>query len=109
MVWVMSEHSSYQGGAGPAPNSAERRALLGQAHRLKAHMAVGRKGLSETFAQQVREAFGKGCLLKVRLDADDAAGAEELADALARLVGCHLLRRIGRVAILYRKPAEPGP
>ncbi len=105
----MSKDSSSQTGAGPAPSAAERRALLGQSHALKAQLAVGRKGLTEPFVQQVRQAFGKSGLLKVRLDADDADGAKELADALARQVGCHLLQRIGRVAILYHKPPAAKP
>jgi RNA-binding protein YhbY len=72
-------------------------------------MAVGRRGSVKRSPNRSEERSARAACLKVRLDADDAAGAEELADALARLVAATCCGRIGRVAILYRKPAEPGP
>ena len=91
---------------GPAPVKADRRALLKCGHTLKTHLIVGRAGLSDAFLQQVRSVFATTDLLKVRLDADNAAESDLLADELTRLVPCHLVQRVGRVALLYRKLPE---
>ncbi len=92
--------------AGPAPTRAERRPLVKRGHVLKAQLAVGRAGLTEAFLRQVRSAFSNTDLLKVRLEADKADESDSLALELADRVPCHLVQRVGRVALLYRKQAE---
>jgi RNA-binding protein len=91
---------------GPPPAGAARRELLSRSHALKAHLFVGRAGLSDPLLAQVRQEFTQTDLLKVRLDADSAAQADTLAADLAARVPCHLIRRIGRVALLYRPGRE---
>ncbi len=92
--------------AGPAPTQAERRPLVKRGHALKAQLVVGRAGVTEAFLRQVRSAFANTDLLKVRLEAEKADDSERLALELADRVRCHLVQRVGRVALLYRKQAE---
>jgi RNA-binding protein YhbY len=94
---------------GPPPAATGRRELLGRGHALKAHLLVGRAGLSDPLLAQVRQAFINTDLLKVRLDADSADQADALAADLAARVPCHLIRRIGRVALLYHPGWEKTP
>jgi RNA-binding protein len=89
-------------GAGPAPTSRERRALVARGQRLKAQFTVGRQGLGEPFVAGVRDAFRNTDLLKVRVDADSAEETMGVATELAGRVPCHLVQRVGRVALLYR-------
>ena len=91
---------------GPAPTKADRRGLLKRGHTLKAHLAVGRGGLTDAFILQVRGVFDHADLIKVRLEADDADESDLLADELAKRIPCHLVQRVGRVAILYRAAME---
>jgi RNA-binding protein len=83
-----------------------RRELRSRAQRLKARLTVGRKGLTGPFLEEVRGELGRHELVKVRLDVDEADQADELAGALAEAVPCHLIQRIGRVALLYRPDGQ---
>lgn len=91
---------------GPAPNSAQRRELRSRAQRLKARLVVGRKGITEPFLAEVRGELARLELVKIRIDEDDADEADRLAAELAERVPCHLIQRIGRVALLFRQRME---
>jgi RNA-binding protein YhbY len=91
---------------GPPPTGAARRELLSRGHALKARLLIGRAGLSDPLLAQVRQVFTHADLLKVRLDAESADQADALAADLAARVPCHLIRRIGRVALLYSPGQE---
>lgn len=100
------DHDQEAPALGPPPAAAARRALLSRGHTLKAHLFVGRSGLSDPLLAQVRQAFTHVDLLKVRLDADSTDQADALAADLAARVPCHLIRRIGRIALLYHPGSE---
>lgn len=100
----VSDSTTPQRDPGPAPTTSERRALRARANRLKARLIVGRRRLSEPLLEEVRGELGREELIKVRLDEDDADEADRLAGELADRVPCHLVGRIGRVALLYRRP-----
>jgi len=108
MVVVM-ENNEKTTGPGPEPIAAERKQLKARGHRLKARLAVGRGGLTDGFVQQVNQVFETTDLLKVHLDADDAAESKQMASELAERVGCYLIQRVGRVALLYRKLEKKQP
>ena len=91
--------------AGPEPTSAQRREFRSQANRLKARLIVGRRGLTDSILAEVRGELQRHELIKIRLDEDDAREAEALAHELAARAPAHLIRRIGRVALLYRPRA----
>ena len=87
---------------GPAPTGRDRRTLTGRGHRLKARIMVGRRGATDAVLAEVRRALTNTDLLKVRIDADSPAETDGLADDIASRVPCHLIQRVGRVALLYR-------
>ena len=91
----------------PLTHSLQRE-LKRRGHRLKARILVGRGGLSLGFLEQLRKNLAETDLLKVRIEADDAAETKRVAAELAQLVHCHLIQRVGRVALLYLPPAPPG-
>lgn len=105
----MSDSPAERKDAGPAPSTTEKRELRSRANRLKARLIVGRKRLTESVLTEVRQELDRNELIKVRMDEDDAAEAERLAQELAERIPCHLVQRIGRVALLYRRlpPAMP--
>jgi RNA-binding protein len=80
----------------------DRRRLAGQGQRLKAKVMVGRGGATDAVVEEIRRALTHTELLKVRIEADTAAETDALANELASRVPCHLIRRVGRVALLYR-------
>jgi RNA-binding protein len=80
--------------------------MRSRGQRMKARLVLGRKGLSEPFLAEVRAEFQRDELIKIRIEADDAEGTDRLAKELAAGVPCHLIQRIGRVALLYRQ--KPG-
>lgn len=104
MLSVMSKPETRD--PGPPPTKADRRELLKRGHGLKAYLAVGRGGLTDAFLRQVRATFVNSDLLKVRLEADTADESDLLAEQLAGQVPCHLVQRVGRIALIYRKPPE---
>lgn len=91
---------------GTVPDAAQRRRLAVRAHHLKACLNVGRGGLTEAVLQEIRQAFGSTDLIKVRIRADNAAETDEVAAEMASRVPCHLVRRVGRVIVLYRPIME---
>lgn len=95
--------------AGPSLSAGKRRELRAAAQRLKARLIVGRKGLTDALLAEVRGELLRHELIKVRLDEDDAGEAELLATQLAEGIPCHLVQRIGRVALLYRQRPAASP
>ncbi|MGQ9651098.1 MAG: YhbY family RNA-binding protein [Phycisphaerae bacterium] len=91
---------------GPAPRAHVLRALLGRAHKLEAQLTLGRHGLTAAFTAQVRQSLEHTDLLKVRIDCDERNVAQQMAVKLAASIPCHLVKRTGRVAILYRPLAQ---
>ncbi|HSW46107.1 MAG TPA: YhbY family RNA-binding protein [Phycisphaerae bacterium] len=102
----MNPPSANQSNIGPAPAAAERRKLRSRANQIKASLVVGRQGLSEAFLRKIRQMFDRIDLLKVRLDVANAVESDEMASALAKQVPCHLVGRVGHVAVLYRPLPE---
>ncbi len=85
-----------------------RRALLAQAHSLKARIILRAGAIDEAAVAHVRAALATQPLLKVRIQTDDRSECDHAARTLAERAGCELVRRIGRVAVLYRPQDEPG-
>jgi len=82
---------------------AQRRRLLSKANRIRANILVGRHGLTEAVVANVRRALDKSDLLKVRVDVERGAEADRIGADLAREVPCEVIKRIGKVLILYKK------
>ncbi len=80
----------------------QRRELLAQSHPLSAVATIAADNLSDAVVTQVRTCFAGRPLIKVRVRADSGAACDAAADELARRVPCELVKRVGRVAVLYR-------
>lgn len=93
---------------GPAPAAASLRELRARGQKLKARLALGHKGLSDPFVQEVRAELARSELIKVRIEEEDRGEADRLAEELARRVPCHLVQRIGRVALLFLARSPSG-
>lgn len=85
-----------------ALNSDQRRQFVASSHPLKpvATLVAGR--VTDAVVAQVRQCFTGRALLKVRVHAECAAACDEVARDLAGRVPCEVVRRIGRVVLLYR-------
>jgi RNA-binding protein len=86
----------------PPLDAKTRRALRARGNRLRARMLIGRKGLSDAIVAQLRCAFDKSDLVKVRVETDDRGEADSLGEAIAVAVPCHVVGRVGRVLLLHR-------
>lgn len=84
----------------------DRKTLLARSHALKPAVTCAADRLTAAVVEQVRAAFPDGGLLKVRIMADDAATCDAAAAHLAGNVPCEVVRRVGRVVILYRPPED---
>jgi RNA-binding protein len=85
-----------------AMTAKDRRQLLADSHRLSPAVTLKAGELSDAMLAQVRSSFTRQALVKVRINADSAAECDSLAAELAEGVPCELVKRIGRVAVLYR-------
>ena len=84
----------------------QRRALLVEGHHLKPVATLAAGELSDGAVAHVRAAFTGRELVKLRVNADSGAECDGLAEELARRVPCEVVRRLGRVLLVYRA-AEP--
>ena len=85
----------------------QRQALVAASHRLKPAVTVGTGDVSDSVVAQVRAAFAGHELIKIRVNADDAPTCDAIAADLAHRVPCEVVKRIGRVVLLYR-PLPPA-
>jgi RNA-binding protein len=84
----------------------QRRWLRAQAHGLEPVVHVGGKGLTEGVVAETDRALAAHELIKVRL-VGDREEREEAAAALAERCGAEALGIVGKVAMLFRRHAEP--
>jgi RNA-binding protein YhbY len=87
---------------GVALTSAQRQALRADGHRLTARVTVSAERLDDGVIEHIRASLAAAPLLKVRLQAEDRAQCDAAARELGRRVPCEVVKRIGRVVLLYR-------
>ena len=85
--------------------ASQRRELAAQANRLSAQVVVSAGPVGDAVAAHVIRAFGKGELLKVRINTSDRDEAQATADALAQHIGGEIVKRLGFVVVLFRPQA----
>ena len=88
-------------------SSKRRRELSAQGHRVDASLTIAASGqpLPDSVVDHVRRHFAGRSLIKVRIRTDDRSVCDEAAAALADRVPCDVVKRIGRIVLLYR-PTE---
>lgn len=79
----------------------QRQALVAASHRLKPAVTVGAGNVSDSAVAQVRAAFAGHELIKIRVNADDGPVCDATATDLVQRVPCEVVKRIGRVVLLY--------
>ena len=84
----------------------QRRWLRAQAHGLEPVVQVGGKGLTDGVVAETDRALDAHELIKVRL-VGDRDEREATAAELAERAGAEALGIVGRVAMLYRRQADP--
>ncbi len=84
----------------------ERKALLGKSHQLQPGVILGSAALTDAAIEHVRASFGRRQLAKVRISVDSAAECDAVGAELARRVPCEVVRRIGRVLVLFQPSPE---
>jgi len=89
------------------PSQAKHLRSVGRA--LAAAVVVGKAGLSDAVAGQVRRALAARELIKVRLPAGPPTERKELAERLAAAAEADLAGVIGRTCLLYRRNDELAP
>lgn len=86
----------------------QRRHLRGLAHHLQPVVQLGKEGLTDPVVAAVEQALFDHELIKVRVLENAPLGRNDAGRELAEALGAHVVGRIGRIAILYRRhPNEP--
>jgi putative YhbY family RNA-binding protein len=81
--------------------ATQRRTLAASAHALSPAVTLAESEISDSVAAHVRRQFLTSELIKVRVNTRDRQIFTALVEQLAAKVPCEIVRRIGRVAILY--------
>ncbi len=85
-----------------AMTSTRRRELLAQSHGVSVAVVLTAGELSEAGLAQVRACLARHELVKVRISANSGRECDASAAKLTAGIPCELVKRIGRVVILYR-------
>ena len=84
-------------------DSAERKALKAQAHKLDPVVQIGARGLTEEVIGEIDRALTAHELIKVRAAALDREAREEAFVRIAEKTGAQPVQHIGKVFVLFRK------
>ncbi len=85
----------------------QRQAFVADSHQLKPAVILAAGDVSASVIMHVQTAFAGRELLKVRINADRGAECDATAAELAKHVPREIVKRLGRVVLLYRPPAPP--
>lgn len=84
------------------------RFLRGQAHRRRALLQVGGKGITASFLAETDAALERHELIKIKINTQDRSELAVIAAAIVAQTGCALVQQIGHTLVLYR-PSQDGP
>ncbi len=90
-------------------SSKARQTLLAESHKLKPAAILSADALTDAAVAHVRAAFAGRELVKVRIQADSGAQCDAAAAELAQRVPCEIVKRVGRVVVLYRPSPGAAP
>ena len=89
-----------------ALTAKQRQFLRGLAHPLSPVVRVGKGGASEAVIAETRKSLDAHELIKVRIDSDESAARQSIAEQLAAATDSQIAGTVGKTAILYRERAE---
>lgn len=81
---------------------AARKAMVARGHKLEPSIVVGRQGLTDMLVAQIRRAFERTDLLKVKVGVERGHDADSIGTEIAIRVPCVVVRRVGKTLLLSR-------
>ena len=78
------------------------------AHHLDPVVTVGEQGVSAAVVAETQRALADQELIKVRIQGGDRDAHNDTTRALAEACNAEVVQRVGKVAVLFRKNAEPN-
>ncbi len=89
-------------------SSRQIRHLRGLAHSLKAIVAVGNNGLTDSVIDEIDNTLSRHELIKVRVSAGEREERDEMIEQIAKRTHAELIQRVGHVATFFRQnPDKP--
>lgn len=85
---------------------AQKKFLRGKGHPLKPVIAIGNAGLTEGVLKEVITTIDHHELIKVKVRSADRELRDDVIADLCRKADAHLIKRIGNVALIYRRNAD---
>lgn len=85
--------------------SAEKKELRGLAQRLKAHLHIGKHGLSETVLAEIETALTKNGLVKIRFETDRPT-RQACCTEIPEKLGCEYIGGVGKTGVFFRDMPE---
>ena len=85
------------------------RQLRAIGHKLKPVVTIGGNGLSDAVRLELDRALDDHELIKVKLAVGDRSTRDAVLAELLDTAGAELVQRIGNMALLLRRSAEPDP
>lgn len=86
----------------------QKKYLRGRAHALKPIVFIGQKGITDNVVRSTEEALNKHELIKIKfIDFKEKDQKKELIEAIASRASCHLVGKIGHMAIFFRQHSDP--
>jgi RNA-binding protein len=86
-------------------SSAEKKELRGIAQRLKAHLHIGKQGLSETVIKEIDTALLKNGLIKIRFETERSL-SKTYCTEIAEKLGCEYIGGVGKTGVFFRDMPE---
>ena len=78
-------------------------------HHLKPVVAMGGKGLTESFLTELERAIEDHELIKVKIAVEDREDKAAVKEAIIEHTGAELVQSVGHVLLLYRAAKKPDP
>lgn len=87
----------------------QKKYLRREAHPLKPLLALGDKGVTDSFLRELDSTLEHHELIKIKVRASDRAARDAAIDRLTAAVKAVLISRVGNIAALYRpRKKDPG-
>ncbi|SDB90817.1 YhbY family RNA-binding protein [Acinetobacter boissieri] len=78
-------------------------------HTLNPVVMIGGQGLTENVTEETLRALNDHELIKVKVMGEDREVRGQTIDALAQQTQSHVIQKIGKVVLLYKKAAQQNP
>lgn len=83
-------------------SAQNRRALIGQAHKLNPIVIIGQKGLTTHVLAEIDRALFDHELIKIRINAESKEERTNMMSEIEEALDAKALKLIGHIAIFYR-------